>query len=160
MREFKSYNRYGRTVLFKEIAFASPQYNQELALREAVLRAPLGLTLQNEDLSAEKDCLHFGLFGEDGALLGCILAIPLAAGKAKLRQMAVLPSRQRSGLGSVIIDGIEKALRARGFTCFVLNARLSAAGFYRQKGYLVVSGEFTEVGIPHVQMAKDFSQNV
>jgi hypothetical protein len=141
-------------MTFREIAFGTPEYRLALRLRDEVLRKPLGLSLEDEDLDAEGGELHFGLFLPDGALVACAAAAPLSPTEAKIRQMAVAAPRRGEGLGRRLLDGIEKDLRARGFTRFVLNARSTAVGFYEKLGYAVVGGEFLDHAIPHFGMVK------
>ena len=141
-------------VTFREIRFGSEEYRLECALREEVLRAPLGLSLESEDLSREEGQLHYGLFGPDGILAACVVAVPLSATAVAVRQMAVAPSRQRRGLGRRLVGELEDRLRARGFRRVELKARLSAAGFYEELGYETEGAEFVEVTIPHVRMVK------
>jgi ribosomal protein S18 acetylase RimI-like enzyme len=141
--------------MFREIVYGTDEYRLACLLREEVLRKPLGLSLTDEDLAREKGQLHFGHFEPNGALAGCVVAVPLSPTDVRIRQMAVSPSRQRKGLGRRIMEELEKTLRARGFRHFVLDARTSAAGFYEKLGYRAVGEEFLEVTIPHVRMEKD-----
>jgi N-acetylglutamate synthase-like GNAT family acetyltransferase len=52
--------------------------------------------------------LHFGLFEPDEKLVACVIAVPLSPIEAKIRQMAVSPSRQREGLGQRVMNELEK----------------------------------------------------
>jgi ribosomal protein S18 acetylase RimI-like enzyme len=124
-------------------------------LRDEVLRRPLRLSLRDEDLSKEKDQLHFGLFEPNGNLVGCVIAVPLSPAEARIRQMAVSPSHQGRGAGSRIMDELEATLEARGFEDCVLDARVSAAGFYDRLGYRIVGEPFLEVTVRHVRMVKN-----
>ena len=45
-------------------------------------------------------------------------------------------------------------MRVEGVSRIELNARDTAAGFYRKLGYRKVGGEFVEVTIPHWKMVK------
>lgn len=144
---------------FREISFGSGQYGRACALRDEVLRKPLGLSLYDEDLNREKDQWHFGLFDPDGRLCGCVIAVPISSSEARLRQMAVAPDCQGRGYGTRIIGDIEKELGRRGITHIHLHARVSAAGFYRKQGYGVNGSEFVEVTIPHVRMDKEIGGN-
>lgn len=141
-------------MIFRTIAFGSDDYDRVWELREAVLRRPLGLTLTSEDLEAERSHLHFGLFGEGETLIGSVIAVPLEAGTAKLRQMAVAPEFSGRGHGAQILLALEEDLRRRGFHRIVLHARSAVAAFYAKSGYAVMGPEFEEVGIPHLPMAK------
>lgn len=140
--------------VFRQIAYGSEEYRQECALREEVLRRPLGLSLQDEDLTRERDQLHVGLFDDRGALIGCAIAVPLGDRTAKVRQMAVAGGLRRRGHGREIMMGLEAVLATRGVAKVVLHARASAAGFYEKLGYAAEGEPFTEVTIPHLRMSK------
>jgi formate C-acetyltransferase len=138
----------------REVAFGSDDYRRACALRDQVLRAPLGLRLYDEDLSAERDQRHFGWFDLDGALSACATAAPLGAGAAKIRQMAVAPDRRGRGLGRRLLLEVERRLAAGGIARVELHARRAAEGFYRHCGYESEGAGFVEVTIPHVKMTK------
>ena len=142
------------TTTVREIAIGSDDFRAECELRNAVLRVPLGLSLAAEDLSPERQQLHFGWFGPDGDLLACVIAAPLSATQARLRQMAVPREQQAQGHGRKLVQAVEATLARRGIVQWVLHARLTAVGFYAKLGYARVGPVFLEVGIPHVQMEK------
>jgi predicted GNAT family N-acyltransferase len=141
-------------MTFREISFGSADFRRECALRQELLRKPLGLDLYDEDLEKEREQGHFGLFDEDGTLIACVAVLPLSSCAAKIRQMAVARHCRGRGHGRRMLDDLEKRLAARGFTRLVLHARKSAVGFYEKLGYAVVGEEFQEIGIPHVRMEK------
>lgn len=141
-------------MTFREIAFDSDEYRAECALRQAVLRAPLGLNLHDEDLSREASQLHFGMFDGGHVLIGCVVAVAQEGRRARIRQMAIAGEHQGRGHGRAVMEQVEAALAKRGMTHFVMHARLSAAGFYEKLGYVRRGPAFTEVGIPHVLMEK------
>jgi hypothetical protein len=62
----------------REFTHGSDDYRAACALRQAVLRKPLGLDLFTEDLAAERDQWHFGLFDGAGTLVACAIALPLS----------------------------------------------------------------------------------
>ncbi|MEI7946914.1 MAG: GNAT family N-acetyltransferase [bacterium] len=142
----------------KEIRHGSAEYQQECALRQEVMRKPLGLNLYDEDLVAERGQIHFGLFDEKDQLLACVIAVPVTATEAKVRQMAVRPSLQGKGCGRLLLEAAEQVLVQQGFTDLFLNSRMTAIGFYERLGYVRSGPEFMEVGMPHVKMRKTFSQ--
>lgn len=142
---------------FREIEFGSEKFRQECELRNQILRVPLGLSLDDQDLTDERDQMHFGLFDGD-SLVACVIAAPLSATEVKLRQMAVTATVQGTGCGSAIIRRLEEHLLKRGFIHISLNARMSAVGFYGKLGYSTIGVEFIEVGIPHVKMQKNLGQ--
>lgn len=138
---------------FLEIPFQSDWYAQACVLRNQVLRLPLGLDLQTEDLSAESEYLHFGIEQEE-QIVAYVLAVPLTAGRAKLRQMAVATACQGQGLGRQLMELVEGALKQKGIQVLELDARGEAVGFYEKLGYAVVGDEFISVTIPHRRMTK------
>ena len=138
----------------KEIRHGSTEYQQECALRQEVMRKPLGLNLYDEDLVAERGQIHFGLYDDKDQLIACVIAAPVTATEAKIRQMAVRPSLQGKGCGRLLLEAAEKVLAQRGFTNLFLNSRMTAVGFYERLGYQRIGPEFMEVGMPHVKMCK------
>ena len=139
---------------FLEIAFGSEKFRQECELRNDILRVPLGLSLYDENLTVEREQMHFGLFNGD-KLLACVIAVPLSSSEVKLRQMAVAAADQGKGCGRSIIRCLEDLLLISGFHHVCLNARISAAGFYAKLGFSAIGAEFFEVGIPHIKMQKN-----
>lgn len=137
----------------RSIQYDTHEYRQELELRNQLLRLPLGLDVYTEDLPAERDQLHYGLFDGE-ALVGCAIAIIKSSQHAKIRQMAVDNTRQSQGLGRQLLTAVEEDLRERGVSSLELAARREAVGFYEKLGYLSVGEEFVEVGIPHRHMEK------
>ncbi len=138
---------------FKEIACESPEYEAELELRNALLRAPLGMDLYAEDLSIEKAARHFGVF-EGDRIVGCLVIFPGDGGEVRLKQMAVAESHQGKGIGAALMLWVEQALRKSGVESICLHARDTAVAFYEKLGYEIVGEEFTEVGLTHRRMIK------
>lgn len=141
-------------IRFGKIDFKSTYYESECALRDEVLRRPLGLSLYDEDLSVESEQLHFGLFDAADVLRACVIAVPVSVLEVKIRQMAVQNGCQGQGLGRRILHDLEEVLAKQGIVRFSLHARKSAIGFYEKLAYAVADDEFVEVGVPHVKMCK------
>lgn len=138
---------------FRRFTPGTSDYKRSLILRQKILRAPIGLDINDEDLSAEDDQLHFGLF--DGhIILACVIAVPLEQGKVKIRQMAVSEKLQGTGLGSKLFENCLKELKEKGFKKVELNARKIAVGFYKKHGFQIEGEEFIEVSIPHFKMTR------
>lgn len=135
------------------IAYDSDEYHKAVALRERVLRTPLGLSTRPEDVMHDHAQIHMAAF--DGPLLiACISATMIDDRKAKLRQMAVAPDYHGKGIGTLLLAFAEQHMQERGCNEITLHARASAEGFYAASGYLAEEGYFTEVGIPHIRMRK------
>lgn len=130
-----------------------PLFPAVFDLRERVLRQPLGLSLHNEDTSADKlDKIFVAQQGDK--VVGCLMAKPLEDNQIKLRQMAVDPALQGKGVGRMLMQAAEEVARNEKVHLLRLHARCSAIPFYEKLGYSIDSEEFEEVGIPHKAMSK------
>jgi GNAT superfamily N-acetyltransferase len=140
-------------MALKIIEHGSPEYEQMLALRENILRKPLGLRFEPVDLATENHDILIGAFEEDD-ILGCCMLIEENPSTVRLRQMAVYNEKQGKGIGRALMNFAENVARDRGYKLLSMHARKNAIGFYEKMGYQVTSKEFTEVTIPHVVMEK------
>jgi len=141
-------------MAIKIIDYGSNAYDQMIELRKSVLRKPLGLTYSKEDLERDKNDLLIGAFEEDEILACCILTRK-DPGTFQLRQMAVDQRMKRNGVGAAIMQFAEDLAKDSGGREVMMHARKTAIGFYEKLGYAVISDEFSEVGIPHVEMRKN-----
>jgi predicted GNAT family N-acyltransferase len=145
-------------ITYRQITTADPEYSAEKALRDEVLRAPLGLTLTESDVSGEDRQIHLLAFDDKGAAVGCVLIAPAGEGTARIRQMAVTRSERGKGIGAELMTEAERVARAQTIRRLTMHARLSARGFYERLGYRVTSDVFLQVTIPHVAMEKTLDQ--
>lgn len=140
-------------MALRMIDHGSPEYLQMVNLRNEILRKPLGLSLDQEELKKETDDILMGAF-EDEKLLGCCLLTRMDPQTIRLRQMAVPNNMQGKGIGKALMIFAENIARDRGFRKLTMHARKTAIGFYQKLGYAVIGEEFNEVTIPHVNMEK------
>lgn len=141
------------------IQFTSIQYEQALALRNAVLRNPLGRSLDNADLDGENEQLHYGIIGPEKELIACLSVKLLGEERYKIRQMAVDHGWHRQGLGSRLMTHVENELSRRGAQEICLHARVYAVEFYEKLGFNRCGESFYEVGIEHVKMSKTMRES-
>ncbi|WP_193211952.1 GNAT family N-acetyltransferase [Luteolibacter marinus] len=139
--------------MIKEFSHGSPGYLEMVRLRDLHLRQPIGLRLKDEERIDEEGHRHFAWI-EDECIVGGLIANPVDATTAKLRQMWIHPDRNGRGLGSKLLAAAEDVLAAGGVRHFNLHARQNAVGFYQMNGYVAVGDEFPEVGRPHLRMEK------
>ncbi len=137
-----------------QIAHGTPHYDAAVALRDQLLRRPLGLEFTSEQLAGENRCIHIGAFERD-QLVGCLVLVPKDAVRVQMRQVAVHPDYQRDGVGTRMVKFAEHVARDNGFRKMTLNARKTAVPFYEKLGYTTVGDEFIEITIPHFPMEKD-----
>jgi len=135
------------------ISFDSAAYRAALQLREQVLRKPLGLVFNENDLVNDIYEYHLAAFDEE-KLVGCVSLRPINPSAIKLRQMAVEPTYQGKGIGRQLLNYAEKITHSQGFKEIELHARYEAKGFYEKLGYQADGKVFIEVTIPHIFMKK------
>jgi predicted GNAT family N-acyltransferase len=140
-------------MALKMIDHGTQEYQQMVNLRMEILRKPLGLTFDPEELEREKDDILMGAFEEE-KLLGCCLLTRVDNQTLRLRQMAVPSGMQGKGIGRALMIFCENVARDRGYKRLIMHARKSAVGFYQKLGYHTSGDEFVEVTIPHFIMEK------
>ncbi len=140
-------------MALKLIDYGSPEYEKMLRLRNDLLRKPLGLNFDVQELEKEKDDVLMGAF-EDDRLLGCCLLTRVDAKTMRLRQMAVPNNLQGKGIGRALMVFAENIARDMGYETLMMHARVTATGFYEKLGYVKKDGQFIEITIPHVIMEK------
>ena len=140
-------------MALKILDHGSPEYHQMVKLREDLLRKPLGLTFDLQELEKEKDNMLIGAFEEE-KILGCCMLVEENPSTVRLRQMAVLNELHGKGIGRALMSFAENLARDRGFKTMSMHARQNTVMFFEKMGYKVTSEEFTEITIPHVIMQK------
>lgn len=138
---------------FQIVEHGTTDYHRTVELRDEVLRRPLGIVFSPEQLDAERDDIHLACFRDDD-LVACLVLTPKENGEIKMRQVAVAPGLQGTGIGRQLVEESERVARDHGFSRIVLNARETAIPFYRRLDYHTIGEQFFEVGIPHFQMWK------
>lgn len=128
-------------------------------LRGRVLRpqAPDQVVWPGDD---DTDVFHLAAF-EGAEVVGVASLYPrphpnaAAPGDWQLRGMAVAPARQKSGVGSALLDAMLAEVRRRGGARLWCNARTSAVGFYLRHGLVQHGAEFDVPGVgPHHVMQR------
>ncbi|HET9024235.1 MAG TPA: GNAT family N-acetyltransferase [Burkholderiaceae bacterium] len=122
----------------------------------APIRFQVFVEEQNVPAESEIDgwdpqCVHAVAYGDDGRPLGTARLLP----DGHIGRMAVRPEARRLGIGSALLTTLMQEARRRGHARAVLSAQTHAIPFYRRHGYAVVSGEYMDCGIPHVDMTCD-----
>lgn len=127
-------------------------------LRWKILRAPW-----NQPPGSERDPLddrstHIMAVNNTRELLGVGRLHFNSISVGQVRYMAVAVCHQRSGIGTLILDSLEHRARQLGATRIVLDARETAIGFYRKRGYLPTGpGPMLFRQVAHVHMCKKIS---
>lgn len=136
-----------------EVAVAEPGEltAAQLQTAELLVRAAFGPSFRSHDWLHALDGVHVVLTaGED--LLGFGAVVPRTlhhTGRALdtgyVEAVAVRADQQGSGLGGLVMDHVEKVIRAR-HAVGALNAVESATGFYARRGWRPWTGHTQAVG--------------
>ena len=140
----------------RQIDFNSGEYKQMIHLREEILRKPLHLTFEADELDNEINDILIGAFDEE-KMLGCCILSRVDTRVVRLRQMAVQNNLQGKGIGASMMNFAENLARDSGYKKLIMHARKTAVGFYEKLGYKVSGHEFIEVSLPHYIMSKKLS---
>jgi predicted GNAT family N-acyltransferase len=140
--------------MFTQVQYGAKEYDEALALRSEVLRAPLGLELGREELDDEKDSFHL-VSWRDNAIVACLVLMPQSKKQLKMRQLAVRENCRGEGVGHALVSYAESFALDHSYKEIVLHARETALGFYEKMGYEVEGECFIEVTIPHFFMRKN-----
>ena len=124
------------------------------------LAAPIRFTVFVEEQKVPEEseiddqdphCVHAVAYDAAGRAVGTGRLLP----DGHIGRMAVLPEARQLGVGSALLTRLMQEARRRGHAHAVLSAQTHAVAFYRRHGYAVVSGEYMDCGIPHVDMTCD-----
>ena len=137
-----------------EVTFGTPAYDECIQLRERILRIPLGLTFDTEELESEYRDIHLAAYDEQWNLVGCLVMTPNEDQVVQMRQVAVEEIHQSQGIGRELVRLSEEIAAQRDFNLIYLHARDSVIPFYKKLKYERVGNTFTEVGILHQRMEK------
>lgn len=126
------------------------------ALRE--VRTRVFIEEQHVPLDLEWD----GLDPECIHMLAEASGRPIGTGRltpdGRVGRMAVLSEWRGRGVGERLLLGLMAASRARGDTQCVLDAQVSAIGFYERFGFEAEGGIFLDAGIDHQRMRLDYAR--
>lgn len=126
-------------------------------MRRRILRTPLGLDFDPEELEKEVRDLHVAGF-ELARLVGCLVLSPVSSDEIKMRQVAVDEEIQGRGIGTELVLYSERLARDRGYRRMILHARDTAVPFYNRLNYAPDGEPFEEVTIPHQAMVKELAK--
>ena len=123
--------------------FARPVRFEVFCLEQGISEA---LEMDHHDASSR----HALARDERGTVLGTGRLLP----DGHIGRMAVTKSVRGQGIGALILEALVKEASQRGIRQVILNAQLSAAGFYQRFGFEPQGEVFTEAGIEHRSMTK------
>lgn len=138
---------------------------QTYALRQRILRPHQTLAEMDYPGDADAATMHFGAHDAD-ALVGVVslYVAPLPTDPQEhdwqFRGMAVDDTRQRMGVGQLLLNACLEHARSHGGRRLWCNARVTAADFYRRFGFEEHGEIFDTIAIgPHVVMTRSLDQS-
>lgn len=137
----------------RQINYGSAEYEESLRIRDEIFRKPWGLSIYDDDNSADAKDVLFAAF--DGAeMVGMTFLQTENPQTARIRSVITIPRARGVGLGKKLMDKAEELAFEMGFHRLVLRARVSALGFYEKLGYRTVGEIYEYRRVPHVEMEK------
>ncbi len=123
-------------------------------LRMAVFVVEQSCPYQEID-DADKQAYHVWLHDESG-ILAYLRVLPAGVLHEEVSIGRVIAVKRRCGLGTRILnEGIKTAKEKLGADIITVEAQTYAKSFYENVGFVRISDEFLEDGIPHIKMRLD-----
>ncbi len=169
------------SIKIQTTAFDSEFYKKALALRDRVLRRPLGLQLSSQDTFGEENDIHIVvtvqknnvidqenntfidnidisvLNSMDLVVVGCLSLTKNIYNQietCRMKQVAIDPNFQGHGIGKKMVLFAENLAKQRSINKITLKARMTAFNFYKNLGYQPEGELYESVGLPHQNMYK------
>jgi predicted GNAT family N-acyltransferase len=142
-------------IFFKQIDYSidDAEFQELIDLRYRLLRKPLGLKFEAEELANETNDIHIAGYSKS-KLLACLVMTPISKSIVKMRQVCVSKEHWNRGIGAKLVQFAEDICRDLNVASIVLNARETALNLYLKGGYKIKGEMFIELGIPHYKMTK------
>jgi ribosomal protein S18 acetylase RimI-like enzyme len=143
----------------KEIVIIEPktkvEFEQYYDLRWRILRQPWNQPHGSEKDEKENESIHIIVVHNDQAI-GCGRGHFNSPTEAQIRYMAVDESYQGKGIGTKILEALERKLMNKGAVTIILNARENAVKFYKKHNYKIIGkGHILFDMIKHFKMRRE-----
>jgi predicted GNAT family N-acyltransferase len=118
-------------------------------IREAVFIAEQAVPAELEWDADDANAVHFLAF-EGEYPMGTARLLP----DGHIGRVAVLKDWRGLKVGDKLLRSVIEEAEKRGLKQQMLSAQVHASPFYERFGFSIVSGEFLDAGIPHVDMVR------
>ena len=137
----------------------SPKTQEEFTeyynVRWKTLRGPWGRPVGSEKLDDEDTAIHV-MVVDEGRIVGVGRAHFNSGTEAQLRLMGVEEEYRGKGVGTMVLEELERLAKERGAEEAVIQARDYAVDFYKKNGYEVVEKTYLLWDkIQHFKMRKN-----
>ena len=144
----------------KYIKYGSEEYQKVLKMRDEVIFKPLGRSVSDKDLSCGQSHIIIGAFESNSMftnlLIGCGAIAAEDADTFSVQYVCVDKVLQKKGVGSALMQCLEKIACDRGAKKLVLDAGVSAVDFCQRFGYIPTGDVFEKADGTgaHIKMEK------
>lgn len=142
------------SITIRQVNWGTTEYHDALALRDRVLRRPLGMSIKDDPWQQETEDIHICARSGD-VMVGVLLLRKLDDTTVQMKQVAVDEAARSRQVGRQMVEYAEALARQGGYHRIVLHARETAVPFYEKVNYVCEGEQFTEIGILHRHMYKD-----
>lgn len=131
------------------------EFEQYYDLRWRILRKPWNQPRGSEKDEKEEESIHIMVLHNDH-VIGCGRGHFNSPTEAQIRYMAVEEGVQGKGIGTQILEALERRLTEKGAKTFILNARENVVTFYQKHNYKIIGkGHILFDVIEHFKMGKE-----
>jgi len=118
------------------------------AVRTSVFVYEQAVSPEDEWDAMDAECLHFVARDRAGNAIGTARLLP----DGHIGRMAVLGAFRGQGIGDALLKSAIDSARQAGHSQAILNAQLTALGFYQRHGFQAYGPVFDDAGIDHKAM--------
>ena len=141
-------------IVIREIHSYERDFDKYLELRWRVLRKPWDQPRGIEVDELDDKAIHIAAYDED-KIVGVARLHFNSKEEAQIRYMAVDENYRNRGIGSKMLENLEKIAKEKGARYIILNARENAVEFYLKNGYELIEKSYLLFGtIQHYKMRK------
>lgn len=131
-------------------------YNDYYRIRYEILRKPWNQPEKSTKDDTESTSIHLLAKDDSGKSVATGRMQFNSDEEAQIRSMAVIDECQGKGIGTLLIQHLEKIAHEKRIRRIVLDARENAVQFYIRNGYRIVEPSYLLFGeIKHFKMLKD-----
>lgn len=122
-------------------------------LRRAVFELEQGVPRPLDRDPFDDRASHVVVFDRDRCV-GTGRLVRLTRRSGQIGREAVLAEYRRAGVGTAVLEALERMAQLQGLRELLVNAQLPAEPFYRHRGYVPEGDVFLDQGVKHILMRK------
>ncbi len=139
-----------------KVVTTDQEQNEAYRIRKVVFVDEQNVPMDLEIDEHEEASIHFIAY--DGKDVVGASRLRFVGEYGKLERICVLKSYRGKSYGKKLIAKMEEEIINKGYKKAKLHAQTHAKEFYERLGYVVISDEFIDAGIPHVAMTKELTK--